>query len=263
MTNALTIRNELTPAQWEMINEIAPVMHASRLFGVSSSAAAAAIMLKGRDLGLSFTGSFDLIHVIDGKPGLSPRGALAILHGSPEIARIGIERLTNAKGDYEGHECTVERRNGFTYTARYTLKDAERAGLNKSGSGWAKYPENMCLWRAVGFAADVAAPDIIGGMKTADQYGAAITAEGDVITGQWSDTEDGFGVTHTDANGPDETAAAALAAQALVEEYSAEAVLAANGGAIPATMEEIDAVRYALIAAEAAGIEEVPQQVAA
>lgn len=254
MTTALTIRKDITPAEWEMINQIAPAAHASRLFGVSSPAAAAVIMLKGHELGLPLTASFDLIHVINGKPGLSPRGALAILHQSPEIARITIVRLTDDKTNYLGHECTIERRNGFAYTTRYTLADARRADLIKSDSGWAKYPENMCLWRAVGFAADVAAPDIIGGLKTADQYGAALSAEGDVITGQWSDiedtAEDGPGVIPTDS-GPDETAAAALAAQALVNDYGAAAVLAANGGAIPVTLEEVDAARYALIAASA------------
>lgn len=250
MTNetAIAIRSEITPTQWQMINEIAPVMHASRLFGVSSPAAAAAIMLKGFELNLPLTASFDLIHIIDGKPGLSPRGALAILHQSPEIARVVVNRMTDAKGVFTGYECTIERRNGFTYTGRFGISDAQKAGLIKDKSGWANYPENMCLWRAVGFAADVAAPDIIGGMKTADQYGAAITAQGDVIEGQWGDAPDNPGYIPTD--GPDESAAAAQLAQALVGEYGAEAVLKANGGQIPVTFEEADAVRYALITTE-------------
>jgi len=244
MTTALvTTRNEITTGEWEMINAIAPVMHASRLFNVSSPAAAAAIMLKGRELNLPLTASFDLIHVIDGKPGLSPRGALAILHASPKIRRIEISELYDDKNAYAGHTCTIERTDGFTYTARFTLEDARRAGLEKSGSGWAKYPRNMCLWRVVGFAADVAAPDIIGGMKTVDQYGAALTAEGDVIPGEWTHPEPAAALT----DGPDETASAAAAAQALVEEYGAEAVLFVNGNTIPVTLEEVDAARYKLI----------------
>lgn len=245
MTTALAIRNEITPTDWQMINEIAPVMHSSRLFGVTSPAAAAAIMVKGRELGLPLTASFDLIHVIDNKPGLSPRGALAILHASPLIKRIEIGELYDEKNNYVGHTCTIERANGFTYTARFTMADARTADLIKDKSGWSKYPRNMCLWRAVGFAADVAAPDIIGGMKTADQYGAQLTAEGDVIPGEWVSAP-----AAVENDEPDETAAAAIAAQALVAEYGAEAVLAANGGAIPTTLEEVDAVRYALITEE-------------
>lgn len=248
MTNALTVRPDLTPATWELIERMAPTMHTSRLFGVSSPAAAAAIMLKGHELGLPLTASFDLIHVIDGKPGLSPRGALAILHQSPDIAGVSIVRLIDEKGNYLGHECTIRRHSGFEYTARFTMKDAERAGLVKPASGWTKYPENMCLWRAVGFAADVAAPDIIGGMKTADQFGAELTATGDVIPGQWIDSEDGIGAVQL--NGPDETAEIAAIAQGLINDYGAEAVLTANGGVIPTTLEEVDAVRYKFITEE-------------
>lgn len=245
MTTALAtlVRTEITPTEWEMINQIAPVMHGSRLFGVGSPAAAAAIMLKGRELGLPLTASFDLIHIIDNKPGLSPRGALAILHSSPEIRRIDIRELLDEKGVYQGHECTIERVNGFAYTARFTIQDAERAGLVKPNSGWAKYPRNMCLWRAVGFAADVVAPDIIGGMKTADQYGAAIDAQGDIIPGQWVDGGDAPPVMQLD-----ESADIAAFAQTLIDEYDADKVLAANGGQIPTTLEEVDAARYALIA---------------
>lgn len=250
MTNALVVRNDLTPTQWEMINAVAPTMHASRLFGVSSPAAAAAILLKGQELGFQLAASLEFIRTVEGRPTLSPKGMLALLFNAKHvIAEVKINQLTDAKGAHSGHECYIRRVDGFEYTARFTLDDAKRAGLIKPNSNWEKYPERMTLWRAVDFCADVAAPDIIGGMKTADQYGGAITAEGDVIAGQWVDSEDGLGVTPGD-NGPDESGDAALAAQALVNEYGAEAVLAANGGAIPTTLEEVDALRYALIAAE-------------
>ena len=52
-TSIVTTRNkELTPSVWGMLKEIAPVMHVSRLFGVSSPEQATAIMLKGYELGL-------------------------------------------------------------------------------------------------------------------------------------------------------------------------------------------------------------------
>ena len=247
MTTALAVRPEITPDKWALIRTVAPDMHQSRLFGVTSASAAAAVMLKGVEFGLGLTASFEFVQIIDGKPSLSPRGALAILHGSPLIERIEVSRLTDDKGVYVGHDCTIRRKNGFEYTARFTLADATRAKLIKDGSGWAKYPENMCLWRAIGFAADVAAPDIIGGLKTADQYGAAVDAQGDVVAGQWESVDDvaadGTGVYAP----PDETGDVAAAAEALLAEYGPERVLQANGGAIPTTLEEIDALRYRLI----------------
>lgn len=256
MTTAIAIRPSaaLTAERWNLINQIAPAAHMSRLFGVASPAAAMMIMAKGLELGLPLTASFELIHVIDGKPGLSPRGALALLHQSPLIARITINRLAADSGAYVGHECTIERRDGFKYTARFTMADARRANLIKPKSGWEHYPENMCLWRAVGYAADVAAPDITGGMKTADQYGAALDVAGDVIAGDWTEADDvaADGVGAVDL-GQDDPGDIAAAVQGLVDEYGAEAVLNANDGRIPITLEEVDALRYALIAADGEG----------
>lgn len=179
------VQRELTPAVWQMISQIAPVMWKSRLFGVGSPEAATAIMLKGYELGLSITASFEFVQVVEGKPSLSPRGALAILHKSTEIAKIETKRLTDASGKFTGYECTMKRRNGFEHTAKYTLEDAQRAGVFKPNSGWAKYPENMCLWRVIGFTADVVAPDITAGMtsimKMPEELGVAIDGNGYVV----------------------------------------------------------------------------------
>src|SRR5271157_3033493 len=123
---ALVPERELTPQIWTMIMEMAPVMYKSRLFGVTSQEAAAAIILKGYELGLSITASFELVQVVQGKPALSPRGAMALLLNSPAIKEIKITRLVDAKGVYLGHECFMRRDNGFEYTSRFTLEDAKR-----------------------------------------------------------------------------------------------------------------------------------------
>lgn len=215
MTTALTVRPTLTPEAWRMISEIAPILQQSRFFGMSSPAQAQAIVLKGFELGIPFTASFDLIKVIEGRPELTPRGALAMLHQSPLIKRIQITRLVNGT-QYLGHEVTIERTNGFTYTARWTLDDAKRAQLLKPNSGWDKYPENMCLWRAVGFCADVAAPDVLMGntalMTRPEAFNVALTPEGDVI---------------------DAPVVEVVTLETLIAQYGAEAVIAANGGTIP------------------------------
>lgn len=225
MTTELTIHKPMTTSVWQMISEAAPVIHASRLFGVSSTAQAQAIMLKGYELGFPFTASFEFVRVIEGRPELIPRGALAMLHASPVIKRIEIKRLTVNGTQYCGHEVTIERVNGFTYTARWTLEDAKRADLLKPKSGWEKYPENMCLWRAVGFAADVAAPDVLMGntglLTRPEQFGVAISEQGDIIESE---------------------PRVLLTVNFLIEKYGVEAVLAANDGNIPETQEAIDAV---------------------
>jgi hypothetical protein len=220
-----------------MIEAIAPAMKQSHLFGVNNEAQAQAIMLKGYELGIPLTASFELIYIIQGKPGLSPRGALALIHGSPVMAEVKITRLDN-KGVFVGYETYMKRVSGFEFTARFTLEDAKRASLIKPDSGWAKYPENMCLWRSVGFAADVVCPDVTAGMKFADQYGADLTPEGDVIEGSWT-------APPPVANGNAPGWQADL--QWLLDQFGAETVLQANDGKIPGSPEEVAAVRSQLV----------------
>lgn len=227
---------ELTPAIWRMIETMAPVMYKAHLFGVQSPEQAAAIMLKGYECGFSMTASFDFVQVIQGKPSVAPRGAMALLLSSPLIEAIEITRLED-KGKFYGYECTMKRSGkNFKHTSRFTLEDATRAGLVKPDSGWQKYPENMCLWRAVGFAADVVAPDVTAGMttlmKAPEMYGVALTEGGDVVD-----------VTPVNVPSVDPL-------QELVNQFGAEAVMSANGGQIP-TNGQVEEVRKKLYAQKA------------
>lgn len=237
MENKLAVvesRTEITAQDWNLITTMAPVMHASRLFGVTSVEQAAAIMLKGKEVGFGFAASFDLIQVIQGKPAVSPRGALALIMQNPEITELKLNRLVDGKGAFVGYECTMSRGTKITYTSRFTMEDAKRAGLIKQDSGWEKYPENMCLWRVVGFTSDVVAPDITSGltglMKMPEAYGVALSETGDVIDLQ----------TPTMAALPSTEPPVTL--DALERKYGAEAVFFAAGNTIPSNQEQLDAV---------------------
>jgi hypothetical protein len=179
---AIAEKREITPTVWTMIMNMAPTIFKSRLFNVASPEAAAAIMLKGYELGFGLTASFDLIQVVQGHTGLSPRGAMAVLHGAPDIVKMDLTRLVDDRGNFTGYSCSMERRNGFKHTSTWTLADAANAGLVKPDSGWAKYPENMCMWRAIGFCADVVAPDITSGQTSVIKSDAVvITPTGDIV----------------------------------------------------------------------------------
>jgi hypothetical protein len=170
----ITGPREITPSRWEMIETLAPTIHQSRLFRVDSPEQAAAIMLKGYELGLSLAASFELIYSVRGQVGLSPRGAMALIHRS---------KLIDVTIDDQPDACTVtmkRRDTGFSYTCTFSMDDARRAGLVKPESGWQHYPANMLRWRAIGFCADIVCPDILAGMKTVDQYGASISQDGRV-----------------------------------------------------------------------------------
>lgn len=221
----ITVSNnrELTPAVWGMIkDDIAPTL--ARAHAMSTDKMAATL-LKGYELGLSFTASLELVQVVQGKTSLSPRGALALMQTSPLIKSVDIKRLADNKG-FIGYECTITRTNGFIFTARWTMEQAAKAGLIKAGGGWESYPENMCMWRAIGFAADVAASDVTCGLtaflKMPEQMGFAIDDGGNVV--------DAASVTVINL--------LAEEIERLVNTYGAEAVMLVNGDNIPTSLEQ-------------------------
>ena len=238
----LSKNRELTPSVWGMLNEIAPVMYVSRLFNVGSPEAATAMMLKGYELGLSVTASFEFIHVIDGKPSLSPRGALALIQAKGVLDKYEANPITK-DGKFFGYSVYMKR-GDTEHTSTFTLDDARRAQLTEgspSGTGkrgygnWEKYPENMCLWRAVGFCADFICPDITGGLTTflkmpeafdidVDDSGNFVTVQSEVI------------------EMPE------ITLNSLLAQYTPAEIMDANDGKIPGTDEEIDAVAAKLAA---------------
>lgn len=246
MTTELAVR-KLTPDVVAMVKELAPIFKESRLFGVATDAQAASICLKGYELGLSLTASFEFITVIENKPSLIPRGALALILNSSSLAGLEIKDEVDDKGIPIACTVTMKRNNGFAYTTRFTMEDAKRAGLVKDGSGWTKYPAQMLKWRCVGFAADVVFPDILGGLKRADEFGADLTPDGNVIEGSWSNigsqqptSTPAVTVSHS------QSAYDPARLSKLLETYGAAALMEANGGKIPGTDEELDAIEAKL-----------------
>lgn len=250
MSNALTVRPHPTVEEWHMYKEMAPVFHEARCFGVSNMAQAAAIIVKGHYLGFDPAASLEFIQVVDGKPTLSPRGMLAILHSHPECECIKIEDQADAQGNPTACTIYMKRKNGFEHTITFSIEDAKRAGLVKSGGNWEKYPANMLRWRAIGFCADVVFPDIIGGMKRADEFGANISPDGDVVEGTWQPVVE----PPRPQPQPDPQPAqieAKVSLNELVTKYGAEAIMAAAGGVIPGTDEQLAEVAAKLAEGEA------------
>lgn len=172
---ALAHYQPLTIDAWNLIMAIAPAAHTSRLFGVSSPEQAMMIMAKGHELGMPITSAFEYIHVIQGRPTLSPRGALALVLASGLLEDMQI--------DDQRDRCTVtmKRRGVPAYRLTWTIDDAKRAGVVKPDSGWQGYQANMLRWRALGFVIDVLFSDVTGGLKRADEFGAAVDADGAII----------------------------------------------------------------------------------
>jgi len=168
---------------WQVIQSVAPVAKASRMFGVTQEQAAI-VMLMGHELGLGLATAFEFVHVIDQKPSLSPKGALAMIHSSDELVGLKIDDMVDDKGDPSACRVWMKRKNGFEYSVTFTMDDAKRAGVVKDKSGWEKYPANMLRWRAVGYCADVVFPDVVGGLYRVEELGADVDADGEPV--QWT-----------------------------------------------------------------------------
>jgi len=193
------VKRELTPEVVQLARMLAPSMHACRFFGVANEEQAEAVMLTGFSFGFDLVGAFRHIHIIDGKPSLSPAGAWALVLNSGLLEDCEIDDIIDERG--RPVECKVMvKRRGLPrpYSVKYSIEDARAAGLTEGslradgkprGRGnWEKYPANMLRWRAIGYVTDIMFADILGGLKRADELiensHYAGNLEIDAITGE-------------------------------------------------------------------------------
>lgn len=242
MNSQINNRKEITQNILHLAIELGEVAFKSGICKVSSPAAATAMMLKGYELGFGLMGSFEMVQVIQGNVGLSPKGSIAIMRAHPELIEdISVRQLFDDSGNYIGCECTIKRRGFSSHTERFTMEDARSAGLAKADSNWAKYPQNMCKWRAVGFCADVVCPDLTGGL-TRFLIEPELTDQTDFIEGINEPTpalpEEVITVQPA-LEAPKEV----LTIETLLKSYSPEAVVAAcEGKPLPKNIEELQAL---------------------
>lgn len=217
------------PPTWQLISSIGEAAYLARRYGFTSPHEAALIIGRSFELGFGLFTGLDFIHNVQGRPTLSPQGHLALLHNSGLFNEPGCLEVEDIQKDGQPWACRVKMRradSGFEYEVIHTIDDAKRAGVYKPDSGWQKYPANMLRWRAIGFCADVVAPDIGGGMKRSSDMGVDVNEDGNLIEGEWN-----VSTPHTEYTLDD-----------LVNKYGAEAIMAANDGKIPASDEEVKQV---------------------
>ena len=240
---------ELTPTIWRWIHdELAPSLARARKITVDDAAMKLSL---GYELGLKLNSSLSLVQVVQGNVSLSPAGALALCQMSPLIKKIQFTRLTDKAGGFLGYECFVERAdNGFSFTGRWTLEQAKLAGLLKAGSAWMSYPENMCMWRAAGFAFDVAASDVIWGMggalKMAESYN--VDERGEFID-----------AIVTDVKQPADLLTPEIIR--LSNEYGAQAVWDAAGGKLPVSLAECALIEDLIIKSTRGDVQGVADEI--
>lgn len=118
----------------------------------------------GAELGLSPMQSLQSLSVIGGKPALMQEPAMAL------VQKSGLLDMRHDKIYGEGDErlCEVElgRQGGQTIIRRFSMADAKRAKLIRSGP-WTDYPDRMLYNRAMSLALRDLFPDVLRGIGMA------------------------------------------------------------------------------------------------
>lgn len=145
---------------------------------IKNAEAAAIIILKGRELGLSFMTSIAHIHVVNGKPTMSaeliqglarknlPGLVINILQSDDKVAKIEFIR---------------PERGSKSYEQTFSMDQAIAAKLN-SKDVWKQYPAAMLWSRAVTAGLRKVCPEALMGISyTPEEMGANVDGDGNVI----------------------------------------------------------------------------------
>ena len=189
-------------------------------------------MLTAFEHNIPLTSALSNVYVIEGKPVLAPVLLWGKALAHPDFGGYEEERLER-NGAFHGWKITLWRKSGVKATRQFTLDDAQRVGLiNKTN--WKNYPEDVCYWRVIGRVVKAVFADVTQGIYGADELGASITPEGDVIDA------DPWNVVSMST--PSEPAAPRIDMGYLVDNWGVDLILEVNGGNIPNTQKEIAGV---------------------
>jgi hypothetical protein len=139
---------------------------------IKTPEAALAVLLTGRERGLTAMQSFRLIHVIDGKPSLASTLMIADCRRSGLAEHISLVETTNDRCVYR----TKRRGDRVETTIEWSMEDAKRAGLTGK-TNWQKYPRAMLRSRCEAELSRAVYPEVCAGIYTPDELGAVIDVE--------------------------------------------------------------------------------------
>lgn len=168
-STAIVAQHAFEPSDGDAAYEMAKRLVASRLLpkSVTTPEAAFAIIVTGRELGMTAMQSLRGIHIIEGKPVLSADTMLALALRSPHCEWFRVVESTNDVATLE----TKRRSAPEPARMSFTSDDAKLAGL-LGKDNWRKYPAAMLRARAIAALARSVYPDIFMGVYEQDEIPA-------------------------------------------------------------------------------------------
>lgn len=179
-----TVSNEIArrpaaPAATTDPVQLGATLAQSGYFADARQAAQAAVkVMAGQEIGLPPVASMTGVYIVQGRVTIGANLMAALMRKHPDYDYRVTEHTDEA--------CTVVvfYKGEEAGTSRFTLDDAKRAGLVKSGGPWVQHPRNMVFARAISNAAKWYAPDVFAGnpIYTPDELGAIVDGEtGEVV----------------------------------------------------------------------------------
>lgn len=171
-------RHAYEPRSWQDAAQMAEALCESGMLpkGLAKPAAALAVIVQGREFGLTAMQSLRSIHVIDGKPTFSADMMVALVH------RSGLAEFFRCV-ETTGEIATFEtKRKGEPTATRlsFTVADAKAAGLLGRGP-WSKHRAEMLRARAKSHLARLVYPDVLAGVYSPGELGGDEPLQADAV----------------------------------------------------------------------------------
>jgi len=123
----------------------------------------------GKEFGLAPMTSLMNISSINGKPSMSVHLLLGLCMRHPQFAGWRVVKSTSEECKVEMYRLWPHQKEAFKYEGSFTIEEARKAMLIKSGGAWVSWSKNMCKARAIAFVCREAFADVLTGTYTLEE----------------------------------------------------------------------------------------------
>jgi 5'-3' exonuclease len=153
-------KGRLEPTSMDEAMRLAKLAFDSKQFSAYGTPQAVLMtLMAGRELGLTAMASLRALHIVEGKPTMSADLMRSLVLKSGAVKYFRCVERTNEQSTWE-----AQRGDDPPLSLTFTMEDAKMAGVIKPGSGWVKFPADMCSARASSKLARLVAPDVLAGI---------------------------------------------------------------------------------------------------
>ena len=169
----VTEHKGLMPRNFEGLWRMATIMSASGFMPKNMEKVESVFIAvtMGLELGLSPMQAVQSISVINGRPCVWGDAVIGLVQGSNLLEEMR-EYFENEAANYPENMtaiCQVKRKGGREVIQKFSVADAKRANLWGKAGPWTQYPRRLLQMRARGFALRDLFPDVLKGLKMAEE----------------------------------------------------------------------------------------------